>query len=76
MYRDGMSCVDVLAPHVQLGLQRSTERRRLGFHVVACMACVHRAPSPAPLFMEHTNGIHHHRPSSTLIQLGSNLCKL
>jgi hypothetical protein len=30
------------------------------------------ASSPAPLFIEHANGLRHCRPISTLIQLGSN----
>jgi 2-polyprenyl-3-methyl-5-hydroxy-6-metoxy-1,4-benzoquinol methylase len=76
MYRDVMPRVDVLAPYAQLGLGSSTERQqRLGFHVVVCMACVHHAPSPAHLFIEHANGLCHHRPNSTLIRLESNPCE-
>jgi hypothetical protein len=71
MYRDGMPCVGVLAPRMWLGLRSSAERWRLGFHVVAC---VNRAPSPAPLFIEHANELCHHRSISTLIRLGSNHC--
>jgi hypothetical protein len=43
-----------------------------GFHVVACMASLNHAPCPAPLFIEHANGLCHHRPISTLIRLESN----
>jgi hypothetical protein len=49
MYGDGMPHVGVLAPCAQLGFQSSADRRwRLGFHVVVCLACVNRAPNPAP----------------------------
>jgi hypothetical protein len=70
MYRDGMSCVGVLAPRAQLPLRGSAERwRRLEFHVVACMELLNHSPSSAPLFIEHTNGLYHHRPISPLIQI-------
>jgi hypothetical protein len=75
MYRDGTPCVGVLAPCEQLGLQTSAERRRrLGFHMVACRHVLLAPLAPPLIFIEHTNGLHHHRLIITLIQLGSNPC--
>jgi hypothetical protein len=56
MYRDGTSCMGVLAPRAQLELRGSAERqRRLGFEMAACMVSLNHAPGPAPLFIEHAN---------------------
>jgi hypothetical protein len=71
MYRDGTPRVGVLAPRTQLGLQSLAEKRwRLGFHMVACRRVI-IAPL-ALIFIEHANGLRHHKPIRTLIWLGSN----
>jgi hypothetical protein len=65
MYRDGTPCVGVLAPHVQLGLQSSPERRRwLGFHVLVCMRVLIVALVSHLIFIDHANGFHHRRSIS------------
>jgi hypothetical protein len=63
---DGMPHVDVLALCAQLGLWSSTEMATRVTHG-GVYACVNRAPSLTPLFMEHVNGLCHHRSISTLI---------
>jgi hypothetical protein len=71
MYKGGTSCVGVLAPHAQLGLQSSDDRRqRLGFHVVACVSHV---LNPPLLFIEHVNKLYHHRSINNLIQIELNI---
>jgi hypothetical protein len=70
MYIDGMPRVGVLAPHAQLGLQSSAERRRrLRFHVVACRHVLLALLAPPLIFIKHANGLHYHRLISTLIWL-------
>jgi hypothetical protein len=68
MYRDGTSCVGVLAPCAQLGIQSLVERRqRLGFHMVVCRRVLFTPLALPLIFIEHDNVLLCHRPISTLI---------